>query len=175
MFVTVPAMRTVLAACAAAVAAAACAACGTSYGTSHSAAPELAAYPVQTEGGASVTLGAATVAAQSVVDHFADGEFADVWEHMATDVRQGVSREDFVTFYETCKKPGARLSASGLRMEPDGEAIVRVASNGVEGARYMVYEDGSWNMRATKDFASHFGQPVEQIIREEKAAGLCEA
>jgi hypothetical protein len=37
----------------------------------------------------------------------------------------------------------------------------------------MVYEDGRWNMQATDDFAEHLGQPVQQIIAEEEADGLC--
>lgn len=167
-------MKSVIASCAAAVAALTCAACGTSYGTAEHAAPALAAYPVETPGGAPVTLGAATVAAQAIVDSFTAGDFADVWQHMAQDVRHGITQSDFVTFYKTCKKPGSRVSVSGVRLEPDGQAIVSMANHGAGGARFMVYEDGSWNMRATDDFASHLGQPVQRIISEEKAAGICD-
>lgn len=168
-------MKSVLASGATVVVALVATACGTSYGTSGSPVPQLAAYPAETPGGASVTLGAATVAAQTIVDDFTDGDFADVWDRMAQDVRHGITRADFVEFYETCKKPGPRLSVSGLRMEPDGQAIVRVANHGAGGSRFMVYEDGVWNMRATDDFAAHLGQPVHQIISEEKAAGLCDS
>ncbi|SCX32804.1 hypothetical protein [Mycolicibacterium fluoranthenivorans] len=168
-------MKSLLASCAAVAVALASAACGTSYGTSRSEAPQLAAYPAETPGGAAVTLGAATVSAQGIVDSFAAGDFAEVWEHMAQDVRQGITREDFVEFYKTCKKPGPRLSVEGLRMEPDGQAIVRVMNHGAGGSRFMVYEDGTWNMRATADFAAHLGQPLQRIISEEKAAGLCDS
>lgn len=167
-------MRSVLASTAAVAVALVATACGTSYGTSASPVPQLAAYPEETPGGAPVTLGAATVAAQTIVDHFADGDYAEVWERMAQDVRHGITRSDFVEFYQTCKKSGPRLSVSGLRMEPDGQAIVRVANHGAGGSRFMVYEGGVWNMRATDDFAAHLGQPVQQIISEEKAAGICD-
>lgn len=62
-------------------------------------------------------------------------------------------------------------------MEPDGQAIVRVMNHGAGGSRFMVYEDGgAWNMRATADFAAHLGQPpLQRIISEEKAAGLCDS
>lgn len=165
--------RPVLASCAALVVAVACAACGTSYGLAGSATPRLAAYPEETQGGAAVTLGAATVAAQGIVDSFTAGDFGSVWEHMTGDVRQGISQTDFATFYRTCKKPGASLDVSGVRLEDDGDAVVRVTGRGVDGARFMVYEQGVWNMRATADFAAHLGQPLRQIIKEEKAAGLC--
>ncbi|MHA3024257.1 hypothetical protein ACXPWS_28785 [Mycobacterium sp. BMJ-28] len=168
-------MKSVLASCAALLVAAACSACGTSYGTAQSAEPSLAAYPAETQGGAPVTLGAATVAAQGIVDQFTAGDYSTVWERMTEDVRGGISRADFVAFYQTCKKPGPRLSVSGVRLEPDGQAIVRMTNNTVEGFRFMIYEDGIWNMRATDDFASHLGQPLHQIVGEEKAAGLCDS
>ena len=44
---------------------------------------------------------------------------------------------------------------------------------GVEKSRTMVYEDGTWNMQATDDFASRLGEPLPQLIAEETAAGLC--
>jgi hypothetical protein len=167
-------MRLVVAVLAALLASMACAACGTSHGASGSSVLRTAAaYPTATEGGAPVTLGAATVAAQENIDRFTAGDFAGVWEHMAQDVREGISQADFVTFYQTCKKPGPRLAVTGVSLEPDGQAIVRMVSHGVERSRFMVYEDGAWNMQATDDFAAHLGQPVQQIIAEEKAAGLC--
>lgn len=167
-------MRPVVAVLAALIALVACAACGTSHGASGSSvlrAPE--AYPAAVEGGDPVTLGAATVAAQANIDLFTAGDFAGVWEHMAKDVRDGISQADFVTFYETCKKTGQRLNVTGVRLQPDGQAIVLMKVKGVERTRIMVYEDGAWNMQATDDFAAHLGEPVDQIIAEEKAAGLC--
>jgi hypothetical protein len=152
-----------------------CSACGTSHGASGSLVLRTAAsYPTAMEGDAPITLGAATVAAQANIDRFSAGDFGGVWEHMAKDVRDGVSKADFVTFYKTCKKPGPRLNVTGVRLEPDGQAIVRIVSHGVERSRFMVYEDGAWNMEATDDFASHLGEPLGQIISEEKAAGLCD-
>jgi hypothetical protein len=92
---------------------------------------------------------------------------------MARDVRDGISKADFVTFYQTCKKPGRPLSVSGVRLDANDEAIVLTTVNGVERSRHMIYEDGRWNMQATDDFAEHLGEPVRQIIAEETAAGLC--
>lgn len=158
----------------ASIAVAACAACGVSQGAVASSVLRTpAAYPVAAPGGADVTLGAATVAAQATLDRFGDGDFAGVWDHMARDVRDGISKADFVTFYQTCKKPGPRVAVTGVRLQPDGQAVVAMTSHGVERYRYLVYEDGAWAMRATDDFAAHLGQPVSRIIDEERAAGLC--
>lgn len=78
---------------------------------------------------------------------------------MESDVRAGITQRDFVTFYETCKKPGGPISVRGARLEA-GEAIVLMKIQGVEKSRTMVYEDGSWNMQATDDFAARLGQPL---------------
>jgi hypothetical protein len=167
-------MRSVVAFLIALLALMACSACGTSHGASGSSVLRTAAaYPTALQGGAPVTLGAATVAAQANIDRFTAGDFAGVWEHMAKDVRDGIPKADIVTFYRTCKKPGPRMNVTGVRLEPDGQAIVRMVTHGVERSRFMVYEDGTWNMQATDDFASHLGEPVEQIIAEETASGLC--
>jgi hypothetical protein len=167
-------MRSVLAFVAALLVLTVCSACGTSHGASGSSVLRTAAaYPTAMEGDAPITLGAATVAAQENLDRFSAGDFGGVWEHMAKDVRDGISKADFVTFYKTCKKPGARLNVTGVRLQPDGQAIVRMVTHGVERSRFMVYEDGAWNMEATDDFASHLGEPLQQIVTEETAAGLC--
>ncbi|MEU0494891.1 hypothetical protein [Mycobacterium sp. NPDC006124] len=151
----------------------ACAACGPAHGASGSSVVRPATSASAAQGtDVPETLGAATAAAQANIDRFTAGDYAGVWEHMESDVRAGITQRDFVTFYETCKKPGAPISVRGLRLE-GGEAIVVMKIQGVEKSRGMVYEDGSWNMQATDDFASRLGQPLPQLIAEETAAGLC--
>ena len=150
-----------------------CAACGPAHGASGSSVVR----PATTDSSGQATdvpetLGAATAAAQANIDRFTAGDFAGVWEHMESDVRAGITQRDFVTFYETCKKPGGPISVRGARLEA-GEAIVLMKIQGVEKSRTMVYEDGSWNMQATDDFAARLGQPLPQLIAEETAAGLC--
>jgi len=150
-----------------------CAACGPAHGASGSSVVRPAT-SAQDAGPSDVpeTLGAATAAAQANIDRFTAGDYAGVWEHMESDVRAQITQTDFVTFYETCKKPGPPISVRGLRLEA-GEAIVVMKIQGVEKSRTMVYEDGSWNMQATDDFASRLGKPLPQLIAEETAAGLC--
>jgi hypothetical protein len=119
------------------------------------------------------TLDAATAAAQQNLDRFSSGDFAAVWLLMARTLRDGITQTDFVAFYRTCKKIGQPIIATPVRLEGDYEAIVRMEVAGVARSRIMVYEDGHWLMEPTTEFAAHLGEPLEQIIAEEKAAGLC--
>ena len=120
------------------------------------------------------TLSAATAAAQANVDHFSSGDFAGVWERMSREVRDGITQEDFVSFYETCKKAGPKIRVACVRLGPaDHEAIVSMAVEGAERPRIMLFENGTWVMKPTPGFAAHLGEPVAQLIAEEKAAGLC--
>ena len=120
------------------------------------------------------TLSAATAAAQANVDRFSSGDFAGVWELMSAEVRDGITQEDFVTFYETCKKAGPKIRVVGERLDAaDGEAIVRMEVAGTERSRIMIFENGNWVMKPTQGFAAHLGEPVEQIVAEERSAGLC--
>ena len=152
-----------------------CSACGTSHGASGSSVLRVpTAAPTALEGDVQMTLGAATAAAQANVDRFTAGDFAGVWEHMARDVRRQIGQADFVTFYRTCKKPGPPIDVTGVSLDSDTRATVGMQIHGVERFRVMVYQDGAWLMEPTSEFAAHLGQPVEQIVAEEKAAGLCD-
>ena len=120
------------------------------------------------------TLAAATAAAQSDIDRFSAGDFAGVWEHMTQDVRDGIDQDDFVTLYRTCKTIGPNFSVSGVRLNAGtNEAIISLTNRDVTHFRVMRYEYGGWDMAPTHDFATRLGKPVQQIIAEEKAAGLC--
>ena len=151
-----------------------CAACGPAHGASGSSVVRpAAAHSSSRETDVPETLAAATAAAKANIDRFTSGDFAGVWEHMESEVRDGISQQDFVTFYETCKKPGPPISVRGVRLDGADEAIVLMKIQGVEKSRAMVYEDGTWNMQATDEFAARLGEPLERLIAEETAAGLC--
>jgi hypothetical protein len=170
-------MRSFFVVLAAMVLAAACSACGSAGGASNSIIDQARVVAMNTSApGPDVpeTLSAATAAAQANVDRFSSGDFAGVWELMSQEVRNGITREDFVTFYETCKKTGPRFRVTGVSLDAAaGEAVVRVEAGGVGVPRIMRFENGAWVMQPTQGFAAHLGEPVAQIIAEEKAAGLC--
>jgi hypothetical protein len=119
-----------------------------------------------------VTLEAATAAAQADIDRFSSGDFSAVWEHMTKDVRAAMTKNDFVTYYRTCKSVGPKLLVTGTALADD-RATVQIAGTHTAGYRVMVYEDGEWNMAPTDAFAEHLGQPVQQLIAEETKTGLC--
>lgn len=167
-------MRSVVGFLAAALVMIGCSACGPAHGASGSSVVRSAvASPSTSRTDVPETLAAATASAQANIDRFTAGDFAGVWENMERDVRNGITQDDFVTFYETCKTPGPQIRVTGMRLQPDDEALVLMRVHGVERSRSMVYEDGRWNMQATADFAEHLGEPVQQIIAEETADGLC--
>src|ERR1700754_1759431 len=87
-----------------------CSACGPAHGASGSAVLRPPTSPVAAQTDVPETLAAATAAAQANIDRFTAGDFAGVWEHMEQDVRNQITKDDFGTFYQTCKKPGPRLS-----------------------------------------------------------------
>jgi hypothetical protein len=170
-------MRSFVAVLSAVLLATACSSCGIADGASKSTIGRASSVSASTTAsGRDVpeTLSAATAAAQANVDHFSSGDFAGVWERMSRDVRGGITQEDFVTFYETCKKAGPKIRVAGVRLDAaDGEAIVRTEVGGTERSRIMIFENGNWFMKPTRGFAAHLGEPVEQIVAEEKSAGLC--
>jgi hypothetical protein len=170
-------MRSFVPALSAALLAIACSSCGIADGASNSTigkAGSAAARPTAPGQLAPETLSAATAAAQANVDRFSSGDFAGVWELMSQEVRDGITKEDFVTFYETCKKAGPKIRVAGVRLDAvNGEAIVRMEVAGTERPRVMLFEKGNWVMKPTEGFAAHLGEPIEQIVAEEKSAGLC--
>jgi hypothetical protein len=163
---------------AAVVLAAACAACGNADGATNANAGQGGSLAASTVASAAPdvpeTLSAATAAAQANVDLFSSGDFAGVWERMSQQVRDGITQEDFVTFYETCKTTGPRIRVAGMLLDAaNGQAIVRAKVGSVERSRTMLFEDGKWVMKPTQEFAAHLGEPVQKIIAEETAVGLC--
>jgi hypothetical protein len=170
-------MRSFVHVLSAALLAIACSSCGIADGASNSTIGKAgsAAARATTSGQlAPETLSAATAAAQANVDRFSSGDFAGVWELMSREVRDGITQKDFVTFYETCKKAGPKIRVAGVRLDAThGEAIVRMEVAGTEQPRIMLFENGNWVMKPTQGFAAHLGEPIEQIVAEERSAGLC--
>ena len=155
--------------------AAACTSCGIADGAYNSTVGQATSAAASTSGpDVPETLSAATAAAQANVDRFSSGDFAGVWELMSRQVRDGITQEDFVTFYETCKKAGPKIRVAGVRLDAaHDEAIVSMEVGGTERPRIMLFENGNWVMKPTPGFAAHLGEPVEQIVAEETSAGLC--
>ncbi len=122
--------------------AAACTSCGIADGASNSIGQASSDVPE--------TLSAAVAAAQANADRFSSGDFAGVWERMSREVRDGITREDFVTFYETCKKTGQKIRVAGVRLDAGDAALVRMEIGGTDQSRVMLFENGNWVMKPTR-------------------------
>jgi len=122
--------------------AAACTSCGIADGASNSIGQASADVPE--------TLSAAVAAAQANADRFSSGDFAGVWERMSREVRDGITREDFVTFYETCKKTGQKIRVAGVRLDAGDAALVRMEVGGTDQSRVMLFENGNRVMKPTR-------------------------
>jgi hypothetical protein len=159
------------------LATACCSSCGIADGAANSTAGKAGSVSASTTAsGRDVPemLSAATAAAQANADRFSSGDFAGVWERMSREVRDGITQQDFVTFYQACKKAGPKIRVTGVRLDAaDGEAIVRMEVGGTDQSRVMLFENGIWVVKPTQGFAAHLGQPVEQIVAAERSAGLC--
>src|SRR5262249_530960 len=111
---------------------------------------------------------------QATIDDFSSGDFAGVWDRMSREVRDGITRKDFVAFYKTCKQAGPKVRVTGLQLKASAdEAIVGMEVGGVEQTRIMGFGNSNWVMKPTSGFAARLGEPLAQIIAEEKSAGLC--
>ena len=160
-------MRSFASALAALLLAIVCSSCGIADGASNSTVGRSSSDVPE-------TLSAAVAAAQANADRFSSGDFAGVWERMSRQVRDGITKDDFVTFYETCKKTGPTIRVAGVSLDAEaGTAVVRMDVGTTEQPRIMAFEGGIWVMKPTPGFAAHLGQPVAQIIAEETSAGLC--
>ena len=160
-------MRSFVPALSALILAAACSSCGIADGASNSAIGRAGSDVPE-------TLSAAVAAAQANADRFSSGDFAGVWQRMSSEVRNGITQDDFVRFYETCKKTGPTIRVAGVSLDAaNGSAVVRMDVGTTEQPRIMLFEDGNWVMKPTPGFAAHLGEPVAQIVAEETSAGLC--
>ncbi|MEZ0051936.1 hypothetical protein ABIA30_002948 [Mycobacterium sp. MAA66] len=90
-------------------------------------------------------------------------------------VQHGISQPDYVTLSQTCDSGLDKLpvTATGVRMESDSHALVRIKPLGFSVQREVVYQDGKWLMVPAGKFAAELGKPVSDAIADEKAAGIC--
>lgn len=118
-------------------------------------------------------LAAATAAAQEKNDRHASGDFAGEWFLFTNQLRNGITQNDFVEFSETCAKIGPPIKATGVRMEGEDTAIVRLEIFGIMKARTMAYEDNQWRMVPDEFLTANLGKTGKQLIAANKAEGGC--
>ena len=117
---------------------------------------------------AAKTLEEATAVAQEMSDRFSSGDYRLLLA--------GISRTDYATLGKTCNGAnglGLKIATTGVRMEGENQAIVRLELMGVQQTRTMSYEDGRWGQEPSPEFAPQLGRPVADIIAAQKASGGC--
>jgi hypothetical protein len=121
------------------------------------------------------TLVGATAAAQEIAARYASRDYSGVWLLMNNNVRKGISSDDFVTLNKTCYAGwwDLPLKATGVRMDSDDTAVIRVEREGYASTRTMVYEDGGWVQAPPDTLTPLLGKPIDQMIAQEKAANRC--
>nr|ABP44454.1 hypothetical protein Mflv_1976 [Mycolicibacterium gilvum PYR-GCK] len=137
--------------------------------------PDNFALPSQFAGGEPRTLDAATAAAQEFVDRRAAGDYAGVWLMYSRQVRDRISQSDYAKLSQTCGSSLEKVpvTATGVRLDGETRALVRVKPMGFSVQLPVVYENGEWFMAPSDDFAADLGKPVDQIIAERRADGRC--
>lgn len=114
--------------------------------------------------------------AQEMSDRFSSGDYAGAWDLTSTTFKKGISRTDYATLGKTCNGAnglGLKIATTGVRMEGENQAIVRLELMGVQQTRTMSYEDGRWGQEPSPEFAPQLGRPVADIIAAQKASGGC--
>ncbi len=114
-----------------------------------------------------------TAAAQEKADRHASGDFAGEWLLYVRSLREGIAQYDFVRYSQVCSRTGLKLKATGVRMDADDRAIVRLDVLGGTRAFTWVYEDGGWYQMPDDFLTSNFGKTGDQLIAADRAQGHC--
>jgi hypothetical protein len=98
-------------------------------------------------------------------------DYAGSWALWDSASKKQVPQGAYVNYGETCDIGGVPVSVDSVRLDGAERAVVRFEAAGYKQARTLVFEDGSWALKATQDTLDLFrtGDPVENA----KAAGGC--
>lgn len=142
-------------------------------GTGPGSDPNGVELPKTTAIAAPKTLEAATAAAQEKNDRHSSGDFAGEWYLFTNQLRDALTQDSFVEYSKTCAKIGPLVKATGVRMESDDSAIVRLEVFGIMQSRTMVYEENAWYMAPGEFLTEHMGLTGDQLVEADKAEGGC--
>lgn len=121
------------------------------------------------------TRAAVRSAAEEVFDAYAAGEYGPFWDMWTSQAKEVVSRKDYVRRFRLCPSV-----AQGLRFEiqkvtvAGNRATVRTARSILVQTYRFAYQEGEWRYSPLPEqLAPYRTKTVDQIVREEKAAGAC--
>jgi hypothetical protein len=135
---------------------------------------KTAGNPAQAAGGPEPkTLDAAKVAAQTVFDRFAGGDFAGAWDMYTAAGKQAISKTDYVRLNQACSRKGLAIQLTSARMDGPDRAVV-IAKQLVAAQSYtMVYETTAWKLEPAPEGLALYKQGATKAIAAQKKAGTC--
>jgi hypothetical protein len=119
------------------------------------------------------TLDGAKVAAQTVFDRFAGGDFAGAWDMYTAAGKQAISKPDYVKLNQACSRKGLAIQLTSARMDGPDRAVV-IAKQLVAAQSYtMVYEATAWKLEPAREGLALYSQGADKAIAAQKKAGTC--
>jgi len=108
------------------------------------------------------------------MDRRAARDFAGEWLLFTKVLRNGISQDDFVHYSEQCTPTGlGKITATGVRMDAEGQAIVRIEMWGVDKTRTMSFEDGAWHQVPDDFLLTNLGKTGDELVAADKSLGHC--
>ncbi|MFF4417108.1 hypothetical protein ACFYY8_31695 [Streptosporangium sp. NPDC001559] len=122
------------------------------------------------------TAQAVRTAAAAAFDDYAAGDYGLFWDRWSAASKRVVSRRDYVRRFKLCPQ-----AVEGLRIKVEKVTLNSARTRArVRASRLdflfnydFVYEAGAWRYVLPADVARVYRKPVDQIVKEERAAGEC--
>ncbi|MEW9531920.1 hypothetical protein [Microbispora sp. NPDC049125] len=121
------------------------------------------------------TRGGARAAAQKAFDLYTTGQYGPFWDRWTSGAQRLVSRRDYVRRFKLCPNvaEGLRFTISAVSVTGN-HAKVTAARSIATFVFDFLYERGAWRYLPPADQQQEYQtKSVDQIVREERAAGTC--
>lgn len=141
-------------------------------GTSSAASPSTSATKAP---GQPRTVAAVRTAATRAFDAYAGGDYGEFWDTWTSQAKQVVSRRDYVRRFKLCPSAATGLRITIQKVTLAGSrASVRTARSILVQTYTFAYQSGRWRYQPlTEQLQPYRAKTVDQIAREERAAGRC--
>lgn len=135
---------------------------------------KTAGHPAQAAGGPEPkTLDGAKLAAQTVFDRFAGGDFAGAWDMYTATGKQAISKADYVELNQVCSRKGLAIQLTSARMDGPDRAVVIAKQLAAAQSYTMRYEATAWKLEPAPAGLALYQQGAVKAIAAQKKAGTC--
>jgi len=130
--------------------------------------------PAQAAGGPEPkNLDGAKLAAQTVFDRFAGGDFAGAWDMYTAAGQRAISKADYVQLNQACSRKGLAIRLTSARMDGPDRAVVIARQLAAAQSYTMVYETTAWKLEPAQAGLALYRQGAVKAIAAQKKAGTC--